>query len=168
LNKLDVLADRIEIHSPGNLYGRMTVDLLGTAKLGLRNPVLAVMTEYQTAAENRYSGIPTMRREMARYGLPEPVFEKRRNEFAVIFYNRREQANRPGHDVTEGSDALLQFCRTPRSRREIADYLGIKTLYYASAKYIQPLIDQGLLQMTIPDKPKSRNQRYYVNDKENQ
>ena len=60
------------------------------------------------------------------------------------------------------ADNLLAFCRTPRSRQEIADYLGIKATPYMMNKYVLPLIQQGLLRMTIPDKPKSRNQRYYA------
>lgn len=89
--QIDMFQDRLEIHSPGSLYGRLTVDQLGIAKPDLRNPALAVMAESQTEAENRYSGIPTMRREMKKYGLPAPVFENRRNEFVVTFYNNLVQ-----------------------------------------------------------------------------
>src|SRR5699024_4820085 len=73
--QIDFFSDRLEIHSPGSLYGRMTVEQLGIARPDLRNPALAVMTEVLTGAENRYSGIPTMRREMAEYHLPAPKFE---------------------------------------------------------------------------------------------
>ena len=83
--QLDFFTNRLEIHSPGCLYGRMSVDQLGTARPDLRNPALAVMAETLTAAEHRYSGIPTMRRAMNEHGLPEPKFENRRNEFVVTF-----------------------------------------------------------------------------------
>lgn len=45
------------------------------------------MTEALTGAENRYSGIPTIRRAMKECGLPEPIFENRRNEFVVTLFN---------------------------------------------------------------------------------
>jgi ATP-dependent DNA helicase RecG len=32
-------------------------------------------------------------------------------------------------------------------------------------KYIKPLIDEGFLEMDIPDKPNSRLQRYYTTEK---
>ena len=63
--QLDLFTDRLEVHSPGCLYGGMSVEQLGYAKPELRNPALAVMAEKLTGAENRYSGIPTMRRAMA-------------------------------------------------------------------------------------------------------
>ena len=158
--QINFFADRLEIHSPGSLYGRMTVEQLGIARLDQRNPALAVMAETLLGAENRYSGIPTIRREMAEYGLPEPVFQNRRNEFVVILFNRAAVAAEETKQAE--ADNLLAFCRTPRSRQEIADYLGIKATPYMMNKYVLPLIQQGLLRMTIPDKPKSRNQRYYA------
>lgn len=158
--QINFFTDRLEIHSPGSLYGRMTVEQLGIARLDQRNPALAVMAETLLGAENRYSGIPTIRREMAEYGLPEPVFQNRRNEFVVILYNQAVVSVEETKQ-NEG-DTLLVFCRIPRSRQEIADYLGIKATTYMMNKYVLPLIQQGLIQMTIPDKPKSRNQRYYA------
>ena len=159
--QVNLFTDRMEIHSPGGLYGRMTVDQLGYARPDLRNPALAVMAETISGAENRYSGIPTIRREMNAYGLPAPVFENRRNEFVVTFYNRSDT----GQELIEKSGAkragtLLEFCAVPRTRQEITDYLGMQTVFYAMKHYVQPLLASGELRMTIPDKPKSRSQKY--------
>lgn len=165
--QIDFFSDRLEIHSPGSLYGRMTIEQLGYAKPDLRNPALAVMAEALTGAENRYSGIPTIRREMAAYGLPEPVFENRRNEFVVTMYNRKQELEitisaKPKAEEKTENENLLVFCQTPRTRKEIAEFLGIKTVFYVSRHYIQPMLEQRKLAMTIPEKPKSRNQRFYT------
>lgn len=159
--QIDFFSDRLEIHSPGGLYGRMTVEDLGKARPDLRNPALATMSEFLLKTENRYSGIPTIRREMKEAGLPAPVFLNRRNEFVVILYNeqiaeQQEEDPRPDHK----SSGLIDFCKVPRTRKEIADYLGINTVFYVMKHYVQPLIASGELEMTIPDKPKSRNQKY--------
>ena len=139
-----VQLDFLEIHSPGSLYGRTTVEQLGYSRPDLRNPVLAVMAESLTDAENRYSGIPTIRREMAAYGLPEPVFENRRGEFVVILYNGTDTA-------VQAADAV----------QEIADFLGVKTVSYAIRQYVAPLLETGQLKMTLPDRPGSPKQKYY-------
>lgn len=159
--QINFFADRLEVHSPGNLYGRMTVEQLGIARPDQRNPALAVMAETLLGAENRYSGIPTIRREMAEYGLPEPVFQNRRNEFVVILYNRADET--AGGDEGAKEPDVLGFCATPRSRQEIADYLKIRPTTYMMNQYVVPLLEKGLLMMTLPDKPKSRNQKYYAN-----
>jgi ATP-dependent DNA helicase RecG len=59
-----------------------------------------------------------------------------------------------------GNNDLVDFCKTPRTRNEIAVFLG-KTTYYAMRSFVDPLIEEGKLKMTVPDKPRSRNQRYY-------
>lgn len=158
--QIDFFTDRVEIHSPGSLYGRMSVEQLGIAKPDLRNPALAVMTEMLTEAEHRYSGIPTMRNAMKEYDLPEPKFENRRNEFVVTLYNNG--ASMETSDAVESGKNLLEFCREPKTRQEIADYLNIETIFYAMQHYVQPLIVAGKLAMTMPEKPKSRNQKFYT------
>lgn len=160
--QINFFTDRLEIHSPGSLYGRMTVEQLGYSKMDLRNPTLAVMAEALTGSENRYSGIPTMRREMAAYGLPAPVFQNRRNEFVVIFYNTPSQASPASEETGEADKDLTAFCRIPRTRQEIAQHLGIKTIYYVMQHYVQPLIDSGVLAMTAPERPSSKKQRFYT------
>ena len=172
--QIDMFDNRMEIHSPGGLYGRVRIEDLGIARPDLRNPTLATMTESQTEAENRYSGIPTMRREMALRGLPEPLFENRRDEFVVTLFNEKNTPGRMNTGIREEGkldyygkdrdDALLRFCSIPRTRKEIADYLGIRTIFYVTAKYIDPLIEQGKLAMEKPDRPKSKNQRYYSSE----
>ena len=164
--QIDFFQDRLEIHSPGGLYGRLTVEDLGKSRPDLRNPALATMSEFLLKTENRYSGIPTIRREMAEAGLPAPVFENRRNEFLVILYNNKVAEQSDEKSETEEKDKnLLDFCRIPRTRKEITDYLGISTVFYAMQHYVQPLLASGELIMTIPEKPKSRNQKFVSSQK---
>ena len=156
--QINFFTDRLEIHSPGGLYGRMTVEQLGKARPDLRNPTLATMAESLNQAENRYSGIPTIRMEMKEYGLPEPEFKNGRNEFVVTLYNKEIEQKKIYLTL---EDKIVEFCKEPKSRKEIAEFLEIKTTTYAYSKYILPLLEEGRLGMTIPDIPASRNQKYY-------
>ena len=156
--QINFFTDRLEIHSPGGLYGRMTVEQLGKVRPDLRNPTLATMAESLNQAENRYSGIPTIRMEMKEYGLPEPEFKNGRNEFIVTLYNREIEQKKICLTL---EDKIVEFCKEPKSRKEIAEFLEIKTTTYAYSKYILPLLEEGRLGMTIPDIPASRNQKYY-------
>ncbi len=144
--QIDFFKNRLEIHSPGGLYGRMTVEELGKARPDLRNPTLAVMAETMTESENRYSGIPTMRRAMEEAGLPAPVFENRRGEFVVTFFNG-EDTEEEVEDTLSPSEKILLFCRKPRTKQEIATFLHIRTVTYAMSRYIKPLLKEGKLQV---------------------
>lgn len=149
--------NRIEIRNPDGIYGRIRIDQLGKVQSDTRNPIIASELEVLKITENRYSGIPTIRREMKEYGLPEPLFENKRNEFVVTLFNKTENSINNSEDNTD----LITFCKTPRTRQEISDYLGLKTTQYVSKNYIQPLVNQGKLKLLYPDKPKSKNQKYY-------
>lgn len=154
--QINFFDDRLEVHSPGNLYGKMTVEQLGHTRPDLRNPNLAIMAEFLMGTENRYSGIPTIRKEMKKALLPEPKFENKRNEFVVTLYNQKEEI-----DINDTEPVtLLEFCETPKTRREIATFLGIDTVNYVMRHYIQPLVDEGKLAMTNPDVPRSKNQKF--------
>lgn len=86
------------------------------------------------------------------------MFENRRNEFVVTLFNRREEPVPKKADTPE--ERILAFCAQPRSRKEIAEFLGVKTVAFAVSHYVAPLLEAGKLEMTIPEKPKSRKQRF--------
>lgn len=160
--QLLLFEDRFEMRSPGGLYGRLRVDQLGHVQPETRNPVLAVAMEILHETENRYSGIPTMRRELAQAGMPEPEFREERGSFVVCF--RKAAKGARVDDTASGNgtvtDNLLRFCQTPRTRQEIAEFLKIKSVTYAIKTHVMPLVEQGLISLSLPDKPRSTNQRY--------
>ena len=51
----------------------------------------------------------------------------------------------------------------PMTATEIMEKLGIKSKETLRGQYLDPAIKQGLVSLTIPDKPTSRNQMYYKN-----
>ena len=63
--------------------------------------------------------------------------------------------------VSEAKVVLEQQNKKHPNVKEIAEYLDIKTTSFVTKEYIQPLVDAGKLKLTIPDKPKSKNQKYY-------
>ena len=151
--------DRMEIKNPGGIYGRIKVDQLGKMQPDTRNPVLALALETLRVTENRYSGIPTIRREMEKFHLREPKFADERGSFTVTFY-KSENISRTEPELEEVNN-LLQFCRTPRTRKEICEYLGLSSITYAIQTHVMPLVESGKMKMTIPEKPKSPRQLYY-------
>lgn len=58
-------------------------------------------------------------------------------------------------------EQILQLCKTEKSLKEIAQHFGYKDVYKFKNNYINKLIEQDKLQMTIPDKPKVEIKIYY-------
>ena len=157
--QLIMFQDRLEIRNPGGIYGRMRVDQIGKVQPDTRNPVLASALEVMHITENRYSGIPTIRMEMDRYQLEQPEFVDERGSFIVRLYHKTKEKTEAIH--TEEAMDLILFCRTPRTRKEICEYLGLSSVTYAIQKHVLPLVEAGQLKMSLPDKPKSPRQLYY-------
>jgi Fic family protein len=55
---------------------------------------------------------------------------------------------------------LLMEDGVPYTTQEIVSELRLKSRVSVKKNYIDPAIESGLIEMTIPDKPNSRNQRY--------
>ena len=55
---------------------------------------------------------------------------------------------------------LIKFCSVPCSRKEMQEFMGLAGRRNFSEKYIKPLLEAGKVEMTIPDKPNSRKQKY--------
>ena len=159
--QLIMYEDRIEIKNPGGFYGRMRIDQLGKVQPDTRNPVIASELEVLKITENRYSGIPTIRRTMQEYSLPQPEFLDERGSFIVKLYKYGEEKNISKPVEIENRELIL-FCKTPRTRKEICDYLGLSSVTYAIQTHVMPLVDKGIIKMSMPDKPKSPKQLFYT------
>lgn len=151
--RVEMYRDRMEIINSGGLYGRITIDALGKVRPETRNAALANILELLKVTENRYSGIPTMRKEFADAGLPAPLFSVVHGEFKVVMKNGLFSGEKPDNNT------LLEFCSVPRSRSDIVSFVG-KSKNYVMSHVVAPLVKSGKLKLTAPDKPKSPNQKY--------
>lgn len=158
--QLIMYENRMEIRNPGGIYGRIKIDQLGKVQPDTRNPVIASELEVLKVTENRYSGIPTIRRTMQEYNLPQPEFLDERGSFIVKLYKYGESAFTVEAEEKEDKELIL-FCRTPRTRKEICEYLGLNSITYAIQTHVMPLVEKGIIKMSIPDKPKSPKQLFY-------
>jgi len=177
--QLILFEDRFELINPGGLYGRLRLDQLGKIQPDTRNPVLAVAMEILKQTENRYSGIPTIYRELALANMAEPEFLDRQGSFTVRFYlynhvnvdhyvPRQPPVGVSNLDQLSAAEhALLAFCDTPRTRQEIADFLKIKTVTHAIKYHVMPLVERKLIALKYPDRPRSPKQEYTAAQKTN-
>ena len=154
--RIEMYKDRLEITNPGGMYGAIDIDELGRVHSDTRNKTLISVLETERVEENRYAGIPTIRRELKANGLPEPRFTDRRGLFKVTFFSA-PSAGTDGDIRTR----LLAFCEQPRSRDEIGAFIG-KNKYYVMSYIVAPMIAEGVLAYTLPDKPRSHAQRIYT------
>ena len=158
--QLIMFEDRMEIRNPGGIYGRIKIDQLGKVQPDTRNPVIASELEVLKVTENRYSGIPTIRRMMQEYDLQQPEFLDERGSFIVKLYKSVIEQKADEMEEVDNRE-LIFFCKTPRTRKEICDYLGLNSVTYAIQTRVMPLVEKGIIKMSIPEKPKSPKQLFY-------
>ncbi len=108
-------------------------------------------------------------------GYDKPIFQddKPVNMFEVIFplAKKEERTAQVPHKLhTSTTQAphksdIIWFCAEPRSFKEIMERLGLKNRVYVFKDYVSPLVVEGLIALTIPDKPKSPRQKYVITRK---
>ena len=141
--------------------------------------------------EGRSTGFPKIRRAMKFNGSPPPVFEtnKNRDYFLAILpihpkakkkaqvepkvgeqigtksaLSRHQVGTKLGLSHEEVKH-LLSFCSTKQSISNIQKEFKWSDRTKFRNKYINPLLQEQLLEMTIPDKPQSSKQKYKTTDK---
>ena len=167
---IDMFDDRVEIYSPGGMYKGQEIQKRNILEVGSirRNPIIADLFHRMKFMERRGSGLKKIIDETAKLpGYTEklkPEFRSTPSEFHVIMKNVNyiETKSRLTKDTPQENifDKILEFCVIPKSRKEICEHLGYKNLTYFSRHFLKPLIDQGKLKLTIPDKPNSKMQKY--------
>lgn len=178
--RIFIFDNRVEIHSPGELPNGLTVDDIVKGTSMPRNQFLFTNANYLLPYTGAGSGILRALEE----GL-EVMFknEERIHEFVIIIKREPGANNQEGIQetnretnretnqetnqekqikvsLTKSQKDIVNFCSVPRTAQEILDRIGVSNQTRTRKKYIQPLLDMGVLEMTIPEKPNDRNQKY--------
>ena len=165
-----VFDDRVEIRSYGRLPAGVTLEQLsGTHLSELRNPLIAGTFHRTGAVEIWGRGTNRVIDECIKYGIEPPTFMELQGFLIVTF--RAPIVEEPAAITNQTPQVSAQvtaqvakFCMEPKSAKEIMALLGLRHWKSFQANYLQPLIDANVLERTIPDKPRSRLQKYRLTD----
>ncbi|WP_302616266.1 Fic family protein, partial [uncultured Muribaculum sp.] len=140
-----------------------------------RNPILQKMFMRLGRAEKAGSGVDKIVSGWQSLGWPVPtVTEETRPDYVVLTMQLgQENPTRKPHKKTPQENPtrkphkkelrrmqILGFCVEPKSLFDIMQHLGLKDRKNVMEVYINPMIGAGVLEMTEPDNPTSRNQMY--------
>lgn len=167
---VEIYANRIEVISPGGLPSGLKPAELGRKSVR-RNPLVADLLHRIEFIEKAGTGIRRIRDEAREQGCPEPEFEFDR--FATVTFrpNPEVRPDAEGYRVAEqdtpqdtpqdaGVARLLEVISGVMNRNQIQRALGLKDTKHVRKTYLLPALQAGLIEMTIPDKPSSKNQCY--------
>ena len=124
--------------------------------------------------EGRGTGVPKIRAAMKRNGSPRPTFETDENRLWFVAKLPIHKAFRRAKVLPDTGDAtahvtahvtaqvaaMLKAAISPCTRDELQAAAGIAHREHFRKQYLLPLLEAGLIEMTIPDKPRSSLQRY--------
>ena len=138
-----------------------------------RNKGLFKMFNLIGLGEHAGSGVPDIFHAWKEVGLEEPIVEEKfgegnpdRTVLILPLTTNLGTSLVTGDEVSDeaGDEAkksrIIDFCKEPRSKTEIKEHIGIKSERYIRQKLIMPLLTEGRLVRTIPEKPSSPKQKY--------
>ena len=154
-----------------------------------RNRQIGEFLKELDLAEGRSTGVPKILRAMRNNGSPAPRFETDDDRTRFLVRLPAHPSFRPGagnasseqdnhlednkkslpspHDtpqdtpqVTVCVERLIGAVQHETSRAELQAALKLRDRRSFSDTYLKPALEAGLIEMTLPDKPTSRHQRY--------
>ena len=159
-----IFQDRVEIVTPGGLPAGMREEDLGNRSVP-RNPLLFSLLYRLRLVEQIGSGIRRIHDACLEHGVPVPAIQVS-PDWVTVTFPRQEAAVAPHvtpHEtphVTPHVERLVAALRGEMSRAELMADLGLSDRRHFATAYLQPGLDAGLLEMTLPNSPRSRTQRY--------
>ena len=179
-----VYDDRVEIENPGRLPFDLTPETIKNAHASYPyNPLIAEVLFKSSFLESWGSGVGRMVDACRAQGVPEPEYDVAGGFVRMIFRKRiatsgliqEEDGSKQGGSWEEvGSklgvsweevEKLIVALQDPMLLNDLKELYGWKNASKFKEKYINPLIAEGLADMTVPNKPTSPNQKYCLTEK---
>ena len=134
-----------------------------------QNPIIANVLYKSKILESWGRGIGTMVDECKRVGLPAPEFNTDGNFVWVMFkYNRSSVVNtqQATQQATKFVKELISVVNTNEyTVKEIMSLLKLKDRVNFLKTYLAPALEEGLISMKNPKKPKHPGQKYMLTEK---
>ena len=177
--------DRIEIMNPGGLYGKARPENFPNVN-DYRNPIIAQALKTLGYVNMFNRGISRVKRLMLDNGGTEPHFDITKiTAFEVTSYSALEVLDSQGESMVSEDDftkiftkiftklvpeyfptkeeknlsVLIRRLVAPQKASELSVLLGITDRTLRN-RYLTKMLQAGVIELTIPEKPTSRNQRY--------
>ena len=166
---IELYSDRIEITSGGGLPQGLSQEEFLEGVTAPRNKELIRVFKDVDLIENIGSGVLRILDAYDKSCFKfmdhflRVTFKYRENPFEYDDTAKVESSklgSKKSSKLAVSEKQILELCKTAKSLKEIAQHFGYKDVYKFKNNYINSLLEQNKLQMTIPDKPKSRNQKY--------
>lgn len=161
--KLVIEADKVFTENSNKPHGNGIIDPTNFSPYP-KNPVIARFFKEIGWVDELGSGVRNIYKYSKFYSGKEPLFIEEDIFKTIIPLTEQvtEQVNEQvNKQVNEKIKRLLEFCTVPRSRREMQEFMDLKHREHFRKKILNPLIESGLLKLTIPEKPRSPKQKYY-------
>ncbi|MFH1769428.1 MAG: Fic family protein, partial [Parcubacteria group bacterium] len=151
--KYIIESDRIFVENSNKPHGFGNIDIQNFTPYP-KNPTIARIFKEVGLADELGSGT----RNLVKFGKlysDTPVELVENDIFKTTIYIS-EQATPQAEQV----EKVLEFCKTPKSRKEIQEHIGLEDREHFRKEILNPLIEEGKLKLTIPEKRTSPNQKY--------
>lgn len=188
--RIFIFDNRVEIHSPGALPNGLTIEDVRNGTSMPRNMFLFTNANYLLPYTGAGSGvrraleyvpatvfsngisdkdithaaneflITIPRKAILPEGNQEPLQSNQAGNQESIEVNNQASSGLTPRKLTKKEEDIRNFCSVPRTAQEIMDRLGLSNQSKNRQRYITSLISIGVLERTIPENPKDRNQKY--------
>ena len=170
--KFIIEGDRVRTENANRPNGFGEIDANDFSPLP-KNPIISRFFREIGLADILGSGVKNVNRYMKEYSGEKPQFIEG-TVFKLLLPLGKNASNKRSDQLGDRlsdqlSDQLgdkdvfekiLLFCVDAKSKKELCMNFGFNDLTYFTRKYLKPLIVDGKLDFTIPDKPNSKSQKY--------
>ena len=160
---LAIFDDRVEVWSAGRFPVGITPESLSRKHQSVqRNPIIAEVFNRAGLIEKWGRGTNRVIDMCRKAGVAEPMFEEVTGAAVVTF---RVQVGRTAQVTAQVKMVLTAALHGPKTREELQEALGVVHREHFRNAYLEPLLNNGYLERTIPGKPTSRLQKYRLTAK---
>jgi len=124
--QVSVFDDRLEVVSPGMLYGGMNFEAMKSGRSKCRNQAIADIFQYMHIVDAWGTGIPRLITACKQYGLQEPTFEEFGDGIKVTVYRTQadKQIGKRTNEQTNKRTDEQTNNKMSDHKEKILEYLG--------------------------------------------